>query len=223
MRTILLALVTIAGLALPHTLSAQGLALAGRAGTLGLGAEAAVGLGERLALRGGVGLLPFEPSVTIEDIDFTLSLPDTWFNIGADLYLGGGFRLGGGMLFKSDDPSIDGRPTESVEIGGRDYTPEEIGNIVGTFDSGSSAPYVLLGFGRHVLSGIGLFADFGVAFMGEQEVGLEAPNTNFDTQIEEEEFRARLEEEERDFEEDAGSYLDYWPILNIGVKIGLGR
>ncbi len=213
MRTTFLALVTLVGLALPHTLSAQGLAFAGRGGTLGLGVEAAVGLGERLAVRGGVGLLPFEPSVEIEEIDFTLSLPDTWFNIGADLYLGGGFRIGGGMLFKNDDPSIDGRPTEPVEIG----------NIVGTFESGSSAPYALLGFGRHVVSGIGLFADLGVAFMGEQEVSLDAPNTNFDTQVEEAEFRARLEEEEEEFREDAGSYLDYWPILNIGIKIGLGR
>ena len=178
-----------------------------------------MGLGERLAVRGGVGLLPFEPSVEIEEIDFTLSLPDTWFNIGADLYLGGGFRIGGGMLFKSDDPSIEGTPNGSVEIGDETYSETEIGTITGTFDSRDSAPYVLIGFGRHVLSGIGLFADLGVAFMGEQEVSLDADGSLSDDP----EFRARLEEEERDFEEDAGSYLDYWPILNIGIKIGLGR
>ena len=47
-------------IAAPVTLSAQGLGVGVRLGTLGFGAEGAVGLGEMVAVRAGVGLFPIE-------------------------------------------------------------------------------------------------------------------------------------------------------------------
>src|SRR5262245_7018529 len=80
--------------------AAQGLGVGGRVGTLGLGVEAAVGLGERFVLRGGIGFTPVEPSMTLSDLDLTLKLPN-WYNLGVDAYLNGALRLGGGILLKS--------------------------------------------------------------------------------------------------------------------------
>lgn len=209
-------------LAVPGALSAQGFALAGRAGSLGFGAEAAVGLGSSFALRGGVSFLPLEPSATIDDVDYTLQLPETWFNLGADLYVGGGFRIGGGVLFKSDDPSATAElaSDETVEIGGQDFTGDQLGTLMGTLDSRDQAPYVLIGFGRHAAPGVGLFLDLGVAFTGEPDVSLEVEGSEYPDQ---EELRDRLDQEEENFREDAPPYVDYWPILNIGLKVGLGR
>lgn len=206
--------------AAPTTLSAQGFAVGARAGTLGIGAEGAVSLGSRLALRGGLGLLPFEPSTTIDDIDFTLTLPKTWFNLGADLYVGGGFRVGGGILFKSDDPELEGEITGTVEIGDETYSSAQVESLSGVLDSNDQAPYALIGFGRHTASGVGLFLDLGVAFLGEPEVGLSASGDP--AIVNSSEFQAELRAEERTIEDDAGSYLKLWPILNLGVKIGLG-
>jgi hypothetical protein len=218
MRKTLLALAAVA-LTVPAGLSAQGFGIAARAGTIGLGAEAAVGLTDAFVIRGGIGLMPLEPSATISDIDFTLKLPETWFNIGADLYLGSGFRIGGGMLFKSDDPELEGELLTNVDIGGRSFTPAELGTLSGVLDSKDKAPYALIGFGKHTTAGIGLFLDLGVAFTGDPQVSLAADNGSFNDLSE---LRQRLDAEEREIEDDLGQYLKLWPILNLGLKIGIG-
>jgi hypothetical protein len=219
MKKTFFALATVAALAFPSLADAQ-IGVAARGGTLGIGGEVALGVGEALVLRGGLGFMPLEPSATISDIDFTLKLPETWYNVGVDLYVTPSFRIGGGMLFKSDDPSLEGEFTGTVDIGGRDFTPGELGTLTGVLDSKDKAPYALIGFGKHTSQGVGLFLDLGVAFTGETDVQLDATGGTFSDQAE---LQSRLTAEEADLEEDLGSYLKYWPILNIGVRIGLGR
>ena len=228
MKKSLFALTAATLLALPAALSAQGFGIAARAGTLGVGAEAAVGLTDAFVIRGGIGLLPVElknPSFWEPgaDVDATLKLPKTWYNIGADLYVGGGFRIGGGMLFKPDDPSLIGEltGTASIDIGGTTYTATDVAEVKGTLKSKKSAPYVLIGFGKHTKTGIGLFLDLGVAMLGDPEVSLEATKGN-PTVINSATFQTRLRQEEQTIEDDFGSYLKLWPILNIGIKLGVG-
>jgi hypothetical protein len=228
MKRSLFALTAATLLAVPAALSAQGFGIAARAGTLGVGAEAAVGLTDAFVIRGGIGLLPVElknPSFWEPgaDVDATLKLPKTWYNIGADLYVGGGFRIGGGMLFKPDDPTLTGSLTgsASIDIGGTTYTATDVAEVEGTLKSKSSAPYVLIGFGKHTKTGIGLFLDLGVAMLGDPEVSLEATKGN-PTVINSAAFQTRLRQEEQTIEDDFGSYLKLWPILNIGIKLGVG-
>ena len=220
MRKSLLALSTAAIVALPGALTAQGFGVAARAGTLGLGAEAAVGLSDALVLRGGLGLMPLEPSATIDDIDFTLTLPETWFNVGADLYLSSSVRIGGGMMFKPDDPTLVAEitGTQTITIGDQTYSASELVQVDGILDSKDQAPYVLIGFGKHTKSGIGLFLDLGAAFIGEPTVSLTAsgPVAN------EASVQAELRKQETNIENDLGTYLKVWPIINIGLKIGVG-
>lgn len=219
-----LAVVTAAALAAaPAALAAQGFGVAGRIGTLGIGAEGALGLGPSFVVRAGLGLMPFSPSTTIDDIDFELSLPDTWFNVGGDLYLGGsGFRIGGGLLVKPDDPTLVGELTEGtrIEIGDQDYGRDQVSALEGTIDSRNTAPYFLIGFGKHTSSGVGLFLDVGAAVLGEPEVRLSAKGDR--AVVESDQFQAELRKQEQRTEDDIGSYLNFWPIINLGVKIGLG-
>lgn len=222
MRRTLLTLCTMALLALPSAVLAQGIGVAGRAGTVGIGAEGALGLNDALVIRGGVGLMPFEVDATIDDIDFTLTLPETWYNIGIDLYPGGGsFRIGGGLLFKPDDPTVVGTITGSttVEIGDQTYTATDVSQLNGTLDSSDSAPYVLIGFGKHTSPGLGLFLDLGVAFLGEPTVSLSASGNS--VVVNSPEFQNELRKQEQNFEDDAGSYLKLWPFLSIGLRLGI--
>lgn len=226
MKKTLFALSAAALVLVPAAVQAQGFAVAGRAGTLGLGAEAALGLGPKLAIRGGVGLMPLEVDASdlfdSNGVEATLKLPKTWYNVGMDLYLGGGFRVGGGMMFKPDDPTVTGTLTgsASIEIGGVTYTASDVAEVEGALVSKSSAPYVLIGFGRHIKSGIGLFLDLGVAFMGDPDVQLTA--TGNPTVVNSSEFQSRLRTEEQNVKDDVGTYLNYWPILNLGLKFGIG-
>ena len=227
MRKTIFALAMAALLAVPSLAEAQ-FGLAARVGTLGLGAEAALGVGERLVLRGGVGFMPIEWDVSDEldqgvDVEAKLKLPSSMYNIGGDLYLGSSFRIGGGVLFRTDDPEIIGtlEGSATIEIGDVIYTATEVSEIRGFLVAGKQAPYALIGFGKHTSSGIGLFVDLGVAFMGDSEVNLTA--TGDPTIVNDPAFQAELRQEETNIEEDIGAYTKYWPILNIGLRFGVGN
>jgi hypothetical protein len=211
----------------PLSLSAQQLGIAARAGTIGVGVEGAVGLADRLVIRGGIGFLPLEVDPTSlwdlgEGISTTLKLPDKWYNAGVDLYLGSTFRIGGGMLFKPDDPTISGTLTASasIDIGGQTYTVEDVAGITGKLVSKARAPYVLIGFGKHTSSGIGFFLDLGMVLLGDPDVQLTA--TGNSSLINSSDFESRLRTEEQSLENKAGTYLKYWPIVNLGLRVGIG-
>ena len=205
--------------ALPENARAQRIGIGGRVGTLGVGAEAAIGFGERVVVRGGIGVTPFEPSLTLSGIESTLELP-TWYNVGVDIYVTGAMRIGGGLLFKADDPTLTGVFTTNQDIGGTTFTPQQIGTLVAVLDSKGQAPYLLIGFGKHTAPGVGLFVDFGVAFQGEPDFQLSAEGGTLTDDSGA--LRTALDQEATQFEEEAGSYLKFWPILSLGLRIGIG-
>ena len=211
--------VSLLGLLLAVDGASAQVGVAGRIGTLGIGAEAAIGLSDRIVIRGGMGLSQLEANTTFDGVSVILTLPESWYNVGIDLYLNGAFRIGGGILFKPDDPTITGAFEEEVEIGGRTFTSAEIGTLTGQVLSEDRAAYVLIGFGKHTSSGIGLSLDVGAAFLGNPSVTLAAEGGTFPDQAE---LDARLELEAQAFEEDMKAYLKIWPILSLGIRIGIG-
>jgi hypothetical protein len=223
MRKALIVGLVCASLSAPALGGAQtGVGLAVKAGTMGVGAEAAIGLGSSLALRGGAALLPVNLDPTYSDIRFELDMPDSYVNLGLDFYPGGGpFRVGGGLLYKPDEPSLTGTFTEVQEIGGREYTPEQIGTLIGEIDSRSTAPYLLLGFGRHTSTGFGFFTDVGFAILEEPTLSIRQEGGSL-TGAQRAEFNQRLETERVQIEDDLGRWLRIYPIVQMGVRLGLG-
>ena len=206
-----------AQLALPPAASAQ-VGVGIRAGTLGLGADVAFALSPNVQVRGGGAIQPWNPTFTISDIEYTVNLPGTFVNIGIDLFpIGGGFRIGGGLLYEPDDISISGEFTGNVDIGGRSYTGSEVGTLTGTVSSKATAPYAMIGFGKHASSGIGLFLDLGAAFVGKQELTLTATGAVASNP----QFIADLEGERLDAE-DSLNKAKIYPMVNLGLRIGVG-
>ena len=218
MRKIAFPLFFLTLLALPSTIQAQGFGLGARAGTLGFGAEAALGLSENFAVRGGIGTFSFiDLTGDYEDVEYTLTPPSMTGTLGIDVYpLGGSFRLMAGFMYRSGDFEMDsGDLAEGgpIEIGDNEYN--ESGTLHGALGTKSTAPFVGLGFGNHTQRGFGFFIDFGVAFVGEADVSLTAEGPI--AQVEG--FQADLDKHVQEIEDEAASYLKYWPILNLGVKI----
>lgn len=207
-------------LAIPSTLSAQGFAIGGRAGTLGFGAEAAIGLTDNVAIRGGLGSYIFQPDGDFDEITYTVTPPSLVGTLGVDFYpTGGSFRFMAGLMFRKGDfegQSGDLSQAGGVELGDNEY--DEAGTLHATLASKSTAPFVGLGFGHHTKGGFGLFLDLGVAFMGDPDVGLTAQGPIASVQG----IQQDLDKEAQKVEDDVGSYLNYWPILSLGVKIPLG-
>jgi hypothetical protein len=195
----------------------QGIAVAGRAGTLGVGGEVSVGLSRHLGVRAGVFAQPWEPSHTFDDISWTLDLASpSWVGL-VDLYpMGGGFRLSGGFVRFTADHEVRARLNAPVEIGNQTYSPDLIGTLSGVFETKDTSPYAGIGFGRlGGRSGLGFTFDLGVAFHGEPGVRLNATGPI----ASQPEFQANLAIEERNLEDDARPFR-FYPVLSFGLAIG---
>jgi len=201
-------------LASPAALSAQGLAVGARAGSMGLGGEVALGLSDTFVLRGGLGVFPYEYDGEFDEEEYTVTFPTSIWSAGIDFYPGGGsIRFMGGIMGRSGDLEAETRWTDGREIG--DQTFSGSGSLKGTLDQGSVAPFIGLGFGKHTAGRFGFFMDIGVAFTGEPDVKLKpggevASLPGIDQ---------ALREEEAKIQDDSGNYLKYWPMLSLGFKL----
>lgn len=224
MKKTAVALAALFAVALPATASAQ-ISIGARAGTLGLGGEVSVGLGRMLAVRGGIGVVPYEYDGTVSDVDYTVTFPERIWNVGVDVYpFGGGLRLSGGILNRPKF-ELEAVGQQTANIGGRTYTGNF--NIQGDFtNERETAPYAAIGFGRATGSGFGFFMDLGAAFVGKAAVELSGTCTETSTNQPCPEFSSRLEAEEDAAQADLdelGSFVEIHPILQIGIRFGLGK
>lgn len=201
----------------PATVYAQ-FSVAPRIGTLGLGADLGLRLAPVVTARAGFGLIPVEPRTTFDDVEYEVTIPGT-VTLGLDLHPGGGgFRLSGGIMMQNDDLALEATPTGSVEVGDQTYTAEEIGTLRGVVTNSDVAPFVTLGFGKHGQPGIGLSLDLGVAFLGDPDVALSGDGELADDPA----FQAALRAEEERVQDDVDRYARFYPIVNVGLRIGLG-
>jgi hypothetical protein len=207
-------------LAIPHGLLSQDLGVGVRAGFQGFGGEAALGLSRSFALRGGFGVFPIDFTSQYSGVSYTVTPPSSIGTLGIDVYPGGrGFRLMGGFMARSGNVELqsgdlaEGGP---VEIGDEEYP--QSGFITGVLKTKSMAPFVGIGFGRHTVPGLGMFLDFGVAFVGDPEVELDASGDIREVPG----FIENLRKEEQEIEDAGGSFLKYWPVFSVGIKLGVG-
>lgn len=202
----------------PTAVSAQ-LSIAPRIGTLGLGVDVGYALASVVTARAGAGFIPVKPRGTFDDTEYEVSIPNA-LTLGMDLHPGGGgFRLSGGIMIQSDDLSIEGTPSGTIELGDEFYSPAEVGTLRGEIAGSDVSPFLTLGFGKHGTSGVGLFLDLGVAFMGDPTVTLTANGDARDDPG----LQASLRNEEERVHDDVDLYGRFYPIVSMGLKIGLGH
>lgn len=208
------------GLALsaPVQLSAQ-VGIAARASTLGLGAELSYRASRMLGFRVAGNYLEFSRDVAIENIDYTLTPHFENGSAMLDLYpMGGSFHLTGGVLLNRNQGRMTARLNQNIEIGGRTYTPDEIGSLLGTVEFRKTAPYVGLGFaGRGKIS---LLLDLGLGITGTPRVTLVgttpltgAAKAEFDANVAQELQQVRADIDNK-------SYLKFHPVISVGLKVG---
>jgi hypothetical protein len=207
----------IAAVLLPVAVSAQSFGVATRGGSMGFGGEAAVQLSREIALRGGIGFYPFSYTGEFTDVRYTVTPPSRMLNVGLDFYPGlKDLRVGGGMLAISNETSMVAKFQDDVMIDGQRYSSDQITSLDGFLAHGPTAPYVNIGMGRHAGQGLGIFADFGAAFLSQQNVRLEAQGPYSDDPA----FQDRLESERQAIETDMRKYLTMLPIFSLGIRYG---
>lgn len=194
------------------------LAVAPHVGSLGFGADLVLAVHRNVSLRGGGNVFPLDIGITTSDVDYDLSLRSPTFLVTVDLSPGAGFRLSGGLFAAANDFELTAQLAEPVDIGGTTYTPAEIGTLTGVFDTRNVAPYVGIGFGHPGRRRVGFFLDLGVAFQGSPSVTAEADGPI----ASQPQFQQDLQEEVDEIEDDVSPFTVY-PVLAIGVAVGLGR
>ena len=214
----ILPLLLISALFAPVAASAQGLAIAGHAGTLGVGGTVVLGLSPRLNVRGTFGVVPTEPEFTVDNVDFTVDFP-TFLRGTVDFYPTGFFYLSAGGLFVSDggDIKVIGEFSGTQDFGGTTYAAADVGTLTGSFSLNNAMPYLGIGFGNPVGRRIGLSLDVGVGFGGVPTVDVGATGLIANDPT----FTNDLNTRESEFEQDIPELLQYYPVVSLAVSIGL--
>ena len=186
-------------------------------GTLGLGGRIVTALGDRVNIRGGVDIIPVGLQVEELEVEFDFHLPSPVLTAVLDFYpSASGFRMSAGGLFLGNEIRIEGTPAETVELGGNEYTPDELGVISGSLGTSRLAPYVGMGWGNALGHGLGFALDIGVAYHGPPDFTYEATGSAAsDTQL-----IADLEEEAQMINDDLPGAASIYPVLNLGVSFG---
>jgi hypothetical protein len=205
---------------------AGGFSLAARAGTPGLGFEAAASVTPRFNLRGGLNFLSYN-----RELDANLSARQIESNVHfdrhvrlksgglfADLYTSSSFHVTGGVIYNNSQVPLEAQPNTPVIVNDEIYTPAQLGTLNATVKLGRQwAPYAGIGFGNPTLAKrrVTFLFDLGVIFEGQptvtmsssvaNEAGLQADVDAAAEQINREYF-------------DKG-YLKYYPVISIGVAV----
>ncbi len=135
------------------------------AGTTGAGIEAEIGLDDRLCLRFSHSLMSASRDLSWHGLPYMFDASMNWTTVLLDIHpSGGGFRFSAGAAINSGGVDIEIASTSPLELGGRTYSPEEVGVIRGSVEMNPLAPYVGLGFENRPESGRGLVlsTDIGV-------------------------------------------------------------
>lgn len=225
MRKVLLANFVLGGAALVAASSnAQAeVALAVRGGTLGIGAELALGLTDELNLR--VGYSAFDYSTEIEDTDVTYAGDLELRNPSALLdwhAFGGGFRLSLGAVGASTKLQGTGEPNAGNQyvINGNTYSAAQVGRVATQVEASNSvAPYIGIGWGNPVddAGRWTLLFDIGAVYYGSEPDVVVTATCGPTLPAQQ---CTRLQNDvnaERDELIDEVDALSWYPVLNLGV------
>lgn len=217
-RLVLAALLVV----LPCGAAGQTAGLGAKIGTLGYGFDAGVALGGPFVIRGGVAFAPSELFVTrwvpaeVSGIVYALEPPKTTFNLGIDLHFLGPLKLMAGALYRQEDLVARAETNGPVEIGSTVYDIE--GAVWATLDQSSVLPYFGLGLGRLSGSGFSAYLDLIAAYSPGAEVVM-AASPGFAIIPG---FTRDLQAEADQFSEAAGLFKNLYPMVQFGLRFGLG-
>ncbi len=186
------------------------------AGTTGVGAEVQLSLGPVFVLRGGIDTLGYDFDQSYSDVDYSGRFDFDTVSGFVDLHpFLNGFLISGGVYVGDRTINLNGQPTAPVDIGGATFTPAQVGTLSGRIKLSETAPFVGIGYddsfyreGRWGFRGI-----VGVAWSQEPEVGLSSTGGTLSNDPA---FRARLEQEARDIQEDAEDKA-FFPVVQLGL------
>ena len=215
MKNIAAALVTLA--LLPAVSHAENMAVTGKLGTLGAGAELNMGFSDSLTGRVGFNTYTHNYNANSNQVNYDFKLQLQTVTALADWYpFSGGFRASGGLFYNNNKISLGANPSGSLTINGFTYAPGEVGSLQGTVAFNKVAPYLGIGWGNPVAKGKGwgMTSDIGVLFQGSPKTTLTATcGTVPDCAA----LQTRTAAENTKLQNDLSSFK-FWPVISLGIS-----
>jgi hypothetical protein len=198
--------------------TATDIAVGGRAGTLGLGAEVIVGVFPTVNGRLGFNKFDFNYDGTESDVDYEIDLNLESWNALLDWYVFGSFHFTGGVLSNKNSLDVNAslKSGKLYTIGDLDFSSDQIGTLQGSLDFKKTAGYLGIGWGNPIAAAnrLSINFDLGVVFQGAPDATLNASGGLLsDIPI----FQENLRKEEVDIEEELDAF-EYYPVLSLGVS-----
>lgn len=199
-----------------QTARAEGQAIAGKAGFLGLGVEYTYALNDRVAVRGGINGAQFGFDGVESDIAYDFELIWDSISLSVDLHpLKSPFRLTAGLLLNDNGLRAESRPVSNIEIGGTTYTPSEVGTLSANIGFDHTSPFIGLGWDWSRKSRrFGVSFDLGVLKQGSPRLTLVADGSL----VSDPRFQQSLATETAELEDDL-SGLDLFPFATLGFVV----
>ncbi len=198
------------------TAAAEGVGLAGRIGTLGLGLELSRELSDSVRVRAGLVGFGYSKGGIEADIDYELDLDFRTVSALIDWHPEkNGFHFTGGLVYNQNEITARNEPASEFLIGGVMYPAAAVGDLTGRIGFEELAPYVGVGWDNTFGSKkrLGMSFDLGVLFQGSPQVSLTADGPlSADPQ-----FQEALTMEEDQFEGDISEY-EIYPVISLGVN-----
>ena len=206
----------LSGLLFSTLVTAAGIGVGVKAGTLGFGLEITKGVTSTINGRLGINSYKFDASGSESDIDYDSDLKMDSVAALVDWHpFSGGFRTTAGVLFNNNKLDMTAKLTGSTDIGGTNYTPGQIGTLAGAVSFNDVAPYIGIGWGNAVEQGQRLtFAfELGVLMQGKPKVDLTSTGGTLSSNST---FLDNLATEEQQLEDDLKDF-DMYPVISLGL------
>lgn len=193
--------------------AAQDHAIAGKLGALGLGVEYTHNVSERLSVRAGLNGSEIAFDAEESGIEYDFDLDWDSVALGVDFHpLGTPLRVSAGLLLNDNELNAVSRAADDVTVGGRTYTPEEVGTLRGVVEFDDTAPYAGVGWDwSRSRRAFGVSLDLGVVSQGSPVVSLSADGGLAEDPMFEDDIRA----EERELQESLDDF-DLMPYASLG-------
>lgn len=200
----------------------SGFAIVPEVSTLGLGGHLVRKITPRLNGRVGFNTIGFDFDIDDTDADFEgdLSLSNVSTIIDLHPFKNSGFKLSGGLIFSSNTVEGTANTDQTIEIGNQIFNASELGSVDADIDiTNNVSPYFGLGWGNAVgvNKGLGFWFNAGVLFGGSPDVDV-TPNIAAGVPAAlVAEINAAAEEEEAELEDEIG-FLDFYPVVSLGLS-----
>jgi len=187
-----------------------------RGGTLGAGVELSHAFGRRTGVRLNADGFNFSRTATQDNIQYDMKLKLQTASLLGDWYpFASNFRISAGAMLNRNKFTLKGQPTGGTyTINGVTYNAAEVGSFDAQVDFNKAAPYVGIGYGRPINSGLSLTFDLGVMFQGtpKSQINVTCTGTTpscSTLQSDAAAEQARLDDSLRNFK--------YYPVVSLGL------